>query len=415
MTVAILSDSPTLTSGFGRTTGHIAGALARAGHAVACFGIKARPDDLRAGLPYSVWPAEQGGHWTDTLPEFFASIHPDVLLLNMDAYNALECVEVCTRAGWHGPTVSYVCFDGLPVSPTHLDAQRSCAAVWATSREGAAYLESEGIAVAGYAPPGVDPEEFRPSADREALRVHAGLTDASVVGVFATNTERKQVARAVAGFAEAVRRLPGRDLRLYLHCRPRGHWNLRELAALHGVGDRLLFPSAGDFEEQRGVLTAGTAAHSGTAGTEGTTGLPYLPADFSYVDRINVCDVLLNVPHSGDVEQVILEGQACGVPLLHTDDEAIMSDAVGTGGILLPAADVGTGRIGQRLHHVSPHVIGVALAELIDDPMRRAALRTAGLANAASYPWSALENAALSMVAPYASPREGNHRELRSA
>ncbi|MFE9098029.1 hypothetical protein [Streptomyces sp. NPDC007264] len=412
MTVAVLADSPTLTSGFGRTTGHIAGALARAGHDVACFGIKARPGDLRPGLPYSVWPAEQGGHWTDTLPEFFATVRPDVLLLNMDAYNALECVEVCARAGWDGPTVSYVCFDGLPVSRTYLEAQRSCAAVWATSRTGAAYLESEGIAVAGHAPPGVDPEEFRPDPDREALRARAGLAGASVVGVFATNTERKQVARAVAGFAAAVRLLPGRDLRLYLHCRPRGHWDLRELADRHDVGGRLIFPSADDFEEHRGVLTTGTGARSGA---RKTAGLPSLPPEFSYVDRINVCDVLVNVPHSGDVEQVIIEGQACGVPLLHTDDEAVMSDAVGPGGILLPAADVGTGRIGQRLHHVSAHVIGVALAEVLDDPVRGAALRTAGLANAASYPWSVLENAALAMVGPYASPRESPHRESRSA
>ena len=34
----------------------------------------------------------------------------------------------------------------------------------------------------------------------------------------------------------------------------------------------------------------------------------------SYVDRINCCDVIVNVPHSGDIEQVILETQSCNVP-----------------------------------------------------------------------------------------------------
>ncbi|MFC8532441.1 hypothetical protein ACFUJY_00555 [Streptomyces sp. NPDC057249] len=409
MTVAIFADSPTLTSGFGRTTSHIAAGLVRGGHDVACYGIKARSSDIPAGLPYAVWPAEQGGRWTDTLPEFFRTVRPDVLLLNMDAYNALECVELFRQAGWTGPTVSYVCFDGLPVSSTYLDAQRSCAAVWATSRTGAAYLESEGIAVAGYAPPGVDPQEFRPATDREALRAHAGLADASVVGVFATNTERKQVARAVAGFAEAVRLLPGRDLRLYLHCLPQGHWDLRELGRRYGVGDRLLFPSTDGYDEQRGVRTSGPGSRG-----EGPGGLPVLPASFSYVDRINVCDVLLNVPHSGDVEQVIIEGQACGVPLLHTDDEAIMGDAVGKGGVLLPAADVGIGRLGQRLHHVAPQVIGEALADVLADPARVSALREAGTANAAAYPWSTLEDAALAMVSPFASPGEGTPRESGS-
>ncbi|MCX4763830.1 hypothetical protein OG562_23245 [Streptomyces sp. NBC_01275] len=402
MTVAIFADSPTLTSGFARTTRRMADALVRAGHDVACYGVKARRADIGTGLPYTVWPAEQGGHWTDTLAEFFASTRPEVLLLNMDAYNALECVEVCERAGWRGPTVSYVCFDGLPVSRAHLDAQRSCSAVWATSRTGAAYLESEGVKVAGYAPPGVAPEEFRPAADRPALRARAGLGDSLVVGVFATNTERKQVARAVAGFAVAAELRPDLDLRLYLHCRSRGYWDLRDLAARYGLADRVLFPAAEEFEEHRGVPTAHSVPRIGPGPV---TGLAHLPEDFSYVDRINVCDVLMNVAHSGDVEQVIIEGQACGVPLLHTDDEAVMSDAVGRGGVLLPASDVGIGRIGQRLHYVSPRTIGESLAALLGDPAAQAEVRAAGLANAAAYPWSALEDAAVAMVAPYASPR----------
>lgn len=412
VTVAVLSDSPTLTTGFGRTTGHIARSLARAGHDVTCFGIKAGPSDVSPGLPYSVWPAERGGHWTETLPEFFATVRPDVLLLNMDAYNALECVEVCRQSGWHGPNVSYVCFDGLPVGRSYLDAQRSCASVWATSRVGAAYLENEGIAVSGYAPPGVALDVFQPAPNREVLRERAGLAEAFLVGVFATNTERKQVARAVAGFAHAARLLPDQDLRLYLHCRPRGHWDLQELADAHGVGDRVLFPSSDGFEESRGVLTGTTTAHSGPGA--GTSDPAVLTPDFSYVDRISVCDALVNIPHSGDVEQVIIEGQACGVPLLHTDDEAIMADAVGPGGIMLPAADVGIGPVGQRLHHVAPQTLGEALFELFGDPVRAAALRAAGLANAAAYPWSVLEDAAQAMVARYVAPREGIYAKPRS-
>lgn len=388
MTVAILADSPTLTSGFGRTTQRIAAALTRFGHRVACYGIKAGPQDVPSNLPYRVWPAEQGGHWTRTLGDFFGEVRPSVLLLNMDAYNAVECVNVCRAAGWAGPTVSYVCLDGLPIARTHLDAQRSCAAVWATSRLGAAYLEGEGLTVSGHLPPGVDLNEFRPLPHRDSLRERIGLGAATVVGVFATNTERKQVARAVAGFAIATRLSPDHDLRLYLHCRPRGHWDLREVAAMHGVADRLIFPGTADFDERHGVPTTSGSAGSG---------------DLSYVDRLNVCDALINVPHSGDVEQVIIEGQGCGVPILHTDDTAIMADTVGTGGVLLPAADVGIGRIGQRLHHVAPSTIGEHLAALVADPARRAELRVAGLANAASYPWRVLEDGALAMVAPFTS------------
>ena len=88
----------------------------------------------------------------------------------MDAKNALERVTRCHAAGLTAPMVSYVCFDGLPVSRKYLDAQRACAAVWATSGPGAAYLMAEGIPVAGIAPPGVDPAEFPPLPDKLGLR-----------------------------------------------------------------------------------------------------------------------------------------------------------------------------------------------------------------------------------------------------
>jgi glycosyltransferase involved in cell wall biosynthesis len=376
----------------------MASALVKSGYDVACFGIKAEPRDVADELPYRVWPAERGGHWTDSLPQFFASIQPRALLLPMDAYNALECVTVCRAAGWSGPTVSYVCFDGLPVGRAYLDSQGSCASVWTTSQVGAAYLSKEGIDVAGVAPPGVDRSVFRPLPNRAALRERVGLSGATVVGVFATNTQRKEVARALAGFAQLVESLPDVDLRLYLHCRPQGFWNLAELAQSWGVGDRVLFPTAEDFEEHRGVPTDDGAEAPPPPGSL---------AGLSYVERLNCCDVLLNVPNSGDMEHVIIEGQACGVPVVNTDDEGVMAEALGEAGLKLPASDVGIGRIGQRLHHVAPARIAHALSVLLSKPDLQDSLRTAGLANAAAHPWSVLEEAACAMVRPYIPARNG--------
>lgn len=385
--VAVLADSPTLTTGFALTTRHIAESLDRAGHRVTCFGIKARREDVAGhDLPYEVWPAERGEHWYDTLPEFFDTVRPDVLLLNMDAYNAFECVTVIAAAGWSGPTISYVCFDGTPVDEGYLQAQRDCAEVWATSNIGAAYLSSNEVTVAGVAPPGVDTAEFRPDPDRDALKRRAGLAGTTVVGVFATNTERKQIARAVDAFARIVPRLPELDLRLYVHARPDGHWNLPALAARRGIDNRLLLPSDGTFAEHLGVPTTG--------------------GDLSYVDRMNLCDVLVNTPHSGDVEQVIIEGQSCGVPLVHTDDEGVMAEAVGRGGVLVPARDVGIGRIGQRMHYVAPEAVADALVGVLTDRALRERLVAAGFENAAAYGWDVLESAALAMVAPYQALKE---------
>jgi glycosyltransferase involved in cell wall biosynthesis len=120
----------------------------------------------------------------------------------------------------------------------------------------------------------------------------------------------------------------------------------------------------------------------------------YTLSALSYVDRINCCDVVVNVPHSGDVEQAILEAQACNVSLVHTDDDGIMSEAVGGGGILLPGCDIGTGRCGERIHHVAPSGIADAVASVLLDDQLRSTLRKAGLDNAARYTWVPLQDAA---------------------
>jgi glycosyltransferase involved in cell wall biosynthesis len=388
VTVAILSDSPTLTTGFARTTAHIAASLARR-HVVHCYGIKARPGDVRDGLGYHVWPAEQGGHWSDYLGQFFSQTRPEVLLLNMDAKNALECLELCRGAGLTTPIVSYVCFDGLPVGRRYLDAQRTCAAVWATSEPGAAYLRSEGIHVTGVAPPGVDPAEFRPSPGKMAVRREIGLRGHLLVGVFATNTERKQIPRAIAGFTLAAAALSGMDLHLYLHCRPSGYWDLPELVQRHGIAERVTMPDLDDYSEARGIPLTIRGAHRASIHSLG------------FADRLALCDIVVNTPHSGDVEQVILEANACGAALVHTDDEGIMRHAAGQGAVLLSAADVGTGSLGEAHHHVSAAEVARQLIRLAKDARARADLVARGIENAVRFPWSTLENAALAMVGPF--------------
>src|SRR4051812_42673333 len=127
MAVGILSDAPTLTTGFGRTTDRIGRSLIAFGYDVRCFGLKARRSDINRG-PLHVWPAEQGGqHWSAQLGPFFASASVDVLVLNMDAYNAVECIDAVRATGWGGPIVSYVCFDGLPATERQLASQSRCA------------------------------------------------------------------------------------------------------------------------------------------------------------------------------------------------------------------------------------------------------------------------------------------------
>lgn len=392
MTVAILADAPTLTTGFGVTARRIADALDNAGWEVACFGLKARPGDCAGHTRYLIWAAERGGHWTDSLGDFFTTTRPHLLLLNMDAYNAVECLDAIRSTGYRGPIASYVVFDGLPVGRHYLDAQRSCDAVIASSRTAAAYLRSNGIDVAVVAPPGVDRDEFAPAPDPAALRVRAGLGRAAIVGVFGTNTERKQIPRVLQALPDIISRLNGPQVLLYLHCRPTGYWRLADIADGLGITEHVLFPSSA-FDEARGVGIA--SARSSAARNADSE---YSMGDISYVDRINCCDVIVNVPHSGDIEQVILEAQSCNVPLIHTDDDGIMSEAVSSGGMLLPGCDIGTGRCGERIHHVASSDIADAVVSIMLDDQLRSTLRKAGLDNVAQYTWAPLQNAAVEIA-----------------
>jgi glycosyltransferase involved in cell wall biosynthesis len=386
--IGILSDSPTLTTGFGRNTSHIAQALHDMGRGVACFGLKARAEDVTDDTPYLVWPAEQGDHWTSVLPAFFRATTPDCLVVNMDAYNAVEVITAARAAGYDGPVVSYVVFDGLPVGSHYLDVQRSCDAVLASSRTAASYLHANGIEVAGVAPPGVDTEVFRVDPEREELRSRAGVADARVIGVFGVNSERKQTARVLAALPSIRQEVAPTRIILYLHCRAVGFWRLADLARDLGVADQVLFPTANAFDEWRGVPTT----NGGPPCQPVRAGARELPSDLSYVDRLNLCDVVVNVPHSGDIEQVILEAQACGVPLIHTDDQGVMAEAVGAGAILLSAIDTGIGRAGEQIQHIATADIAAAVAGVLRDDAARAELRRAGLLNATRYPWSVLES-----------------------
>ncbi len=379
MDVAILGDAPTLTTGFGRETRQIAAGLVADRRSVACFGLKATPADVRTATDsnVTVWPAERGGHWTDTLPEFLATTEPVVVYLNMDAFNAVECVDELRAAGWSGPIVSYAIFDGLPVARRYLDCQRRCDAVLTSSQTAARYLLNQGIPVVAVAPSGVS-EAFSPGPISAKTRCRMGITpDGITVGVFGTNTERKQIPRILEALPAVQRRLSPRPVSLYLHCSPRGFWPLDDLTDSLMIDGTVTFAATPSFDEFRGV------------------------SESEYVERVRACDVIVNTPHSGDIEQVILEAQACGVPLVHTDDGGVMAEAAGAGAVLVSASDIGVGRTGQAIHHVDPAALADAIGDLLTDGDRRAHLRREGLANVARYRWNRLRECSAAAVSPF--------------
>ncbi|WP_304643090.1 hypothetical protein [Pseudomonas sp.] len=254
MRIALLSDSPTLTTGFGVTASRIAQTLRDAEHDVACFGFKARENSWDASqYGYRIWAAGGGDNWPRVLPEFFAREKPQAVLLNMDIFNAREVLDHCQRAGWQGPTIAYLMLDGLPAYRQYLDALREISAFLITTQTGVEYMRGCGFSRLFLAPPGVEARVFRSLPNARQLREMVGLHDKFMVGVFGRNTERKQQARVLLALAKLRRAGRDSNIFVYFHCNPRGYWHLDEIAQDLGVLDRVLFAGSGSFDETMGV------------------------------------------------------------------------------------------------------------------------------------------------------------------
>jgi glycosyltransferase involved in cell wall biosynthesis len=143
-------------------------------------------------------------------------------------------------------------------------------------------------------------------------------------------------------------------------------------------------------------MRAGAAAGSGAR--------PAIPADYSYVERLNCCDMIVNVPYAGAFELAPIEAQACGVPVAVTDDRGAMAEVVGDSALLLEPIDVGIHSAGGHQHFVVPATIAEAILAVQRDPDLRAQLVRSGRANAARFTTEPLRRAIARAVAAVVGP-----------
>ena len=388
MKIGVVSDSPAITTGYGVVTDQCCRALLDAGHTVTCFGFKdCESNPYRQDYPCPVEPIDPFERWHPKLRAFVARERLDTLWIYMDMYNLEELFAALGDTAVP-PMSLYAIFDGLPAYDRLLGLLRAFRTIVVTTDPAAAYLERQGHAVHAVAPPGVDPLFFKP-LDRDALRREAGLDSAFVIGAFGRNTERKQQPRLLLALQSLCRSEPTADLVVYFHCAPRGYWDLGDLAARWGVRERTLFASD-EFDETFGLpLRRHAPASAGPAAG--------IPPSFGYVERLNVCDLVINVPHSGDFEQVLIEAPACGIPVAATDDGGIMRAALGPGWPL-PAQACTMGNTGQSLHFVSVGGIEECVQTLRSEEVRRRAMVQEGRAYAAGHGWGSVRRAIVSAV-----------------
>lgn len=384
MKVAILSESPSLATGFGVVCAQLVTEINSAGHQIACFGIGAFGETFdRSKFPCSIWAV---GH-SDLIPafcDFLSYERPDALLISADIFAVDHWTKIARAIGWQKPIIAHFVVDGLPLDRELFEFLTTVYARITPTHVVAEYLKSKGINEIIVAPHGLDSNLFKPLPHRDELRQRAGLAQHFVIGIFGRNNERKQQPRIMMALSILKKCNQAANLFLYLHCQPLddeklGGWNLKALADTLGIQDMVSFPER-SFEQLSGV------PRSKNKSKRQIDTKPQLSFHgYDYVERLNCCDLIINSSFCGGFELGIIEAQACGVPIAVTDDGSIMREVAGAGAYLLEPSDIGVWRTGAHQYFVAPTTIASAIRQVQNDMELRQRLRNGGFENAKKY------------------------------
>lgn len=389
MKIALITESPTLATGFGTRARQLIEQLAALGTEIVVFAISASEQPFEPqDYPCRIVPLVRDQFETiGMVGPFLAAEQPDVLFVHYDLATACWYVERARADGWPGPVIAHVVIDSLPVSRRLLDVLRTVDAVITPTDTAARYCHAHGLTQVSAAPYSVDPAIFRPLPNRDALRRTAGLADRFVIGVFGRNIERKQQPRVMLALQHLITIGAGDDMVLYLHCQPENDdpwlstWNLTEVAEQLNIADRVLFPPR-TFRQLRGIPYVSSQVDP--APDHAPTRLD-VPATYGYVERLNLCDVIVNAPYNGAFELVTIEAQLCGIPIAVTNDSGAMVEVAGDGALLLDPVDIGIQSSGGRQFLVSARTIAEAVLSVRREPRLQADLVRRGFENAARY------------------------------
>lgn len=251
-------------------------------------------------LPYRVMPACQGGDmWgMNRFQDLCAEFDPAVVVINNDWWNVAQFAKIAPAGV---PVIGYMPVDGGNLDPAAMEALNTLhAAVWYT---GFGHREACAAGFTGrrqIIPHGIDTEMFQTS-DRHAARRLLELkapSGAFIVGNVNRNQPRKRLDLTIQIFASWIRQHRVPNAHLLLHCAQKDiGWDLRRVAAYHGVSDRLILTGA---EDMRDLQDAGRMK-------------------FIY----NSLDVQMTTTLGEGWGLTTMEGMACGIPQIVPDSSAL--------------------------------------------------------------------------------------------
>jgi glycosyltransferase involved in cell wall biosynthesis len=383
MRVAIISDSPTLPTGFARTTRWLVKALVSGGHEVSCYGIGVFDEAFDRSLyRCRIWPAgDDFNRSKEAVVQFIRSDRPDVLLINYDLMATLQWLEALGKAGVKVPIISHLIVDGLPVYPILLESLKRCAAIITATEAVRVNVAAVTSSPVYHVPHLVDCAKFRPLDGAEAVR-RALFPNSLVVGTIAQNRSRKQLVQTI----HAIRLLrdEGRNPVFLLHTdRIRGlrfgGSPLGKIVEYFGLTDCVHITESHRRVDAMAEDAGGAASRFGRSLRINQLG------ELTVTERLNLLDVAVVASAFGGFEYGIIEAQACGVPVCVTDDGGIMMEVAGGACEPLRPALFEFTDYGAKIWKVAPETIATAIGRMADDRARREELQERGMRNVRRY------------------------------
>ncbi len=279
--ILLVSDSPSLDTGFGRVAREIGTTLVASGqYNVACIGCYAKANDHV--IPFQVFPVyigsgKPGEHGEHIYDEVVTKFKPDLVITIGEVWSV---AYIANRARKH-KLIAYLPIDGHPVNPRWHGTLAKFDQVILFGPFGIKGVQAmDSTLPLDAIPHGVDLEIFTPASDEERVTCKKMLTHGKfdfVVGCVARNTTRKRLDRLVKAFGSFVlpwttcracglvtHRIEGTEIAacgnchsdqldhgkgkpdayLYLHCiaRDRMGFDLTVIANQHGLSGRVGMP-----------------------------------------------------------------------------------------------------------------------------------------------------------------------------
>lgn len=398
--VALVSDSPTITTGFGVVTRMVGAGLKNLGYQVVSFGLQDPILQPRNDDPWMIWRGcrHDPSNW-NAFSDFFSAEQPSVVYLNYDLGNIRAMLDRMRQLNLSAPIIAYFPVEGVPVNEQFIETIRllrlmNGTPVTYTKTGVKAIMDASGPKVQ-WAYHGCDHARFRrlSEAERDQMRFAVGWHDKFVCMMCGRNKRTKGFG-ALLDTAAALRK-QGANVVWYLHTNPDdGILNssapLRQMVHQRGLDDVIFFPP--DLGSQ-------------------THGIPYDEPPFtgqvpdtddimvvrecnmhtlSMIERYNLADLYVNLSEVEGFGLPPLEAMGCGVPVLSVDDNGVQREVLGDAPFYVGVSHWDTWHTGARLAQVNPNKVAQAILELMYDPGRLGEMSKQSSAQHAKYKWSDL-------------------------